>query len=123
MALTIILISVLYQVATRRRDRDTVRDTGNTTLGFLTSIIAVARDCLDETSFEIVTGVHHLLEALTTGHFIPLDSLPSFKTSNPAEEIPLMLKTLALCRGIEILDACIQYQYFINAIVFAAQGP
>lgn len=36
MALTIILISVLYQVATRRKDRATVRDTGKSTFGFLT---------------------------------------------------------------------------------------
>jgi hypothetical protein len=90
------------------------------TSGILVSIASVARDCIveDPQTTKITTGVHPVLHSLISGT-APAQALSSSQQSQ-VEPTSLILSAKR-CYVVEILDASIQLNYWINVIIFSSQ--
>jgi len=92
----------------------------STTLGLLTSIASTARDCIWENSplAKITTGVHPVLRSLVDGLAIFFVEEHQVELSTSTQGLVLAAKR---CQAVEILDASIQLNYWVNVIILASQ--
>jgi hypothetical protein len=92
------------------------------TSGILLSVASTARDCILEDSSlnKITTGVHPVLRSLTSGTAAALSSIQHSQVNPNTSASPLILAAKR-CHVMEILDASIQLNYWVNVIIFASQ--